>query len=66
MMPGVLTRMGNGEAVGGLEVINVVIQMKRFLCHVLVGVVELHGKAESAVLLHRGPHEEPPLKEKKG
>lgn len=65
MMPSILTRMGNSEAVGGLEIIYVVIQMERLLGHVLVGVVELNGKSESAVLLHRGPHEEPPL-EKKG
>lgn len=64
MMPSILTRMGNSEAVGGLEVIYVVIQMERLLSHVLVGVVELYGKSESAVLLHGRPHEKPPLEKK--
>lgn len=65
MMPRILTRMGNSEAVGGLEVIYVVIQMERLLSHVLVGVVELYGESESAVLLHGRPHEEPPLEERR-
>lgn len=45
--------MCNREAVGGLQVIHVVVQMERLLTHVLVGVVELHSKPERAVFLHR-------------
>lgn len=57
----VLTSMGDGEAVGRLEVIYVIVQMERLLGRVLVGVVELHGKPKSAVLLYCRPHEEPTL-----
>lgn len=49
----VLTGMSDGEAVGGLQVIHVVVQMEGLLTHVLVGVVELHSKSECAVFLHR-------------
>lgn len=36
--------------------------MERLLSGVLVGVVELDSEPEGAVLLHRGTHEQPPLK----
>lgn len=53
-----LTGMCDREAVGGLEVVNIVIEVKRFLCHILVGVVQLDSKPEGAVLLHCRAHEQ--------
>lgn len=49
----VLTGMSDREAVGGLQVIHVVVQMEGFLTHVLVGVVELHSESKCAMFLHR-------------
>lgn len=54
--------MSDGEAVGGLQVIHIVIQMEWLLTHVLIGVVKLHSKSERTVLLHRWAHEEPTFK----
>lgn len=56
--------MCNGEAVGRLEVVYVVVEMERFLRRVLVGVVKLNGEPERAVLLHRRPHKESAFKKK--
>lgn len=58
-----LTRMGDREAVGRLEVVDVVVEVERLLRGVLVGVVELDGEPERAVLLHRGTHEQSPFEE---
>lgn len=57
-----LTRMGDWKAVGGFKVVNIVVEVERLLSGVLVGVVELDGESEGAVLLHRGTHEQSPLK----
>lgn len=54
--------MGDWEAVGRLEVVDIVVEVERLLSGVLVGIVELDGEPERAVLLHRGTHEQPPLK----
>lgn len=56
--PTVLTGVCDGEAVGRLQVVHVVIEVERFLRGVLVGVVELDREPEGAVFLHRGAHEE--------
>lgn len=56
-----LTCMRDREAVGRLQVVHVVVEMKRLLGGVLVGVVELDSEPERAVLLHRGAHEQPPF-----
>lgn len=58
---GTLTRMGDREAVGRLEVVDVVVEVERLLSCVLVGVVELDSEPERAVLLHRGTHEQSAL-----
>ena len=50
--------MRDGEAVGGLEVVHVVVEVEGLLRGVLVGVVQLHGEAERAVLLDRGAQEQ--------
>lgn len=50
--------MCDGEAVGGLQVVNIVIEVEGFLRHILVGVVQLDSEPEGAVLLHRGAHEQ--------
>lgn len=63
---GILTRVGDREAVGRLEVVHVVVEVERLLGGVLVGVVELHREPEGAVLLHRGAHEETPCKLEQG
>lgn len=55
-----LTRMGDREAVGRLEVVDIVVEVERLLRGVLVGVVKLDGEPERAVLLHGGPHEQTP------
>lgn len=52
--------MGDGEAVGRLQVVDIVVEVERLLRGVLVGVVELDSEPERAVLLHRGAHEESP------
>lgn len=56
--------MGDWKAVGGLQVVDVVVEVERLLRGVLVGVVELDGEPERAVLLHRGTHEQPPFIQK--
>lgn len=50
--------MCDGETVGGLQVVHIVIEVEGFFCHILVGVVELDSKPEGAVLLHCGAHEQ--------
>ena len=57
-MGGVLTGVSDREAVGGLQVVHVVVEVERFLRHVLIGVVELNGKPERTVLLNCGAHEQ--------
>lgn len=54
--------MGNWEAVGRLEVVDIVVEVERLFRGVLVGVVELDSEPERAVLLHRGTHEQSPWK----
>lgn len=56
---GILTGVRDRETVGGLQVVHVVVEVEGLLRHILVGVVELHGEPEGAVLLHRGAHEQP-------
>lgn len=56
--------MCDREAVGGLQVVHVVIEVERFLRRILVGVVELDSEPEGAVLLHRGAHEQSPFKKR--
>ena len=56
--------MGDGEAVGRLEVVYVVVQVERLLSAVLVGVVELDSEPERTVLLHGRAHKESPCKER--
>lgn len=34
-----LTCIGDGKAVGGIQVVDVIVQMERFLCEILVRVV---------------------------
>lgn len=53
-----LTCVRDWEAIGWLQIVHVVIEMERFLSDVLIGVVELNGEAERAVLLDRGAHEQ--------
>lgn len=53
-----LTGVCDRETVGGLQVVNVVVEMEGFLRRILVGVVQLDGEPEGAVLLHRGAHEQ--------
>lgn len=53
-----LTGMCDGETVGGLQVVNIVIEVEGFLCHILVGVIQLDSKPEGAVFLHCGAHEQ--------
>lgn len=55
--------MGDREAVGRLEIVDVVVEVEGFLGGVLIGVVELDSKPERAVLLHRGSHEQSPFGE---
>lgn len=57
-----LTRMSDREAVGRLEVVDVVVEVERLLSGVLVCVVELDSEPEGTVLLHGGTHEQPPWK----
>lgn len=57
-----LTGMGDREAVGRLEVVDIVVEVERLFRGVLVGVVELDSEPERAVLLHRGTHEQSPWK----
>lgn len=54
----ILTGMCDGETVGGLQVVNIVIEVEGFLCHILVGVIQLDSKPEGAVLLHCRAHEQ--------
>lgn len=54
-----LTGVCDGETVGGLQVVHIVIEVEGFLRRVLVGVVQLDSKPEGAVLLHCGAHEQP-------
>ena len=56
--------MGDGEAVGRLEVVHVVVQVERLLSAVLVGVVQLDSEPERTVLLHGRAHKESPCKER--
>lgn len=51
--------MCDGETVGGLQVVHIVIEVEGFLRRVLVGVIQLDSKPEGAVLLHCGAHEQP-------
>lgn len=53
-----LTGVCDRETVGGLQVVNVVVEVEGFLRRILVGVVQLDGEPEGAVLLHRGAHEQ--------
>lgn len=53
-----LTGVCDRETVGGLQVVNVVIEVEGFLRRILVGVVQLDSEPEGAVLLHRGAHEQ--------
>lgn len=53
-----LTGVCDRETVGGLQVVNVVVEVEGFLSRILVGVVQLDGEPEGAVLLHRGAHEQ--------
>lgn len=55
---GVLTGVCDRETVGGLQVVNIVIEVEGFLGHILVGVIELDSKPEGAVLLHCRAHEQ--------
>lgn len=55
--------MGDREAVGRLKIVDIVVEVERFLGCVLISVVELDSKPERAVLLHRGSHEQSPLEE---
>lgn len=50
--------MCDGKAVGGLQVVDIIVEVERFLRRVLVRVVQLHCKPEGAVLLDCGAHEE--------
>lgn len=52
--------MSDREAGGRLQIVDIIIQMKRFLCHILIGVVQLHSKSEGAVLLNHRSHEKSP------
>lgn len=54
--------MGDREAVGRLEVVDIVVEVERLFRGVLVGVVELDSEPERTVLLHRGTHEQSPWK----
>ena len=56
--------MGDRKAVGRFEVIYIIIQMERFLGHILIGVIQLNSESEGAVFLHRRSHEESPWKKK--
>lgn len=60
-----LTGMCDGETVGGLQVVDVIIEVEGFLCHILIGVIQLDGEPEGAVLLHRGAHEQPTCSRRK-
>lgn len=51
-----LTGVRDGEAVGRFQVVDVIVEVKGFLRRILVGVVQLNGEPEGAVLLHRGAH----------
>lgn len=53
-----LTGVCDRETVGGLQVVNVVVEVEGFLRRILVGVVQLDSEPEGAVLLHRGAHEQ--------
>lgn len=50
--------MCDRETVGGLQVVNIVIEVEGFLRHILVGVIQLDSKPEGAVLLHCRAHEQ--------
>lgn len=50
--------MCDREAVGGFKVVHIVIEMERFLRHILVCVIQLDSEPEGAVLLHRRAREE--------
>lgn len=53
-----LTGVCDRETVGGLQVVNVVIEVEGFLGRILVGVIQLDSKPEGAVLLHCRAHEQ--------
>ncbi len=53
-----LTGVCDREAVGGLQVVNIVIEVEGFLRRILVGVIELDSEPEGAVLLHCRAHEQ--------
>lgn len=55
--------MCDGEAVGGLQVVHIVVEVEGFLRRILVGVVQLDSEPEGAVFLHRGAHEQPAYRE---
>lgn len=52
--------MSDREAVRGFEIIDVVVQVKGLLCHILIGVVELDSEAKRTMLLDSGAHEQTP------
>lgn len=53
-----LTGVCDREAVGGLQVVNIVNEVEGFLRRILVGVIQLDSEPEGAVLLHCGAHEQ--------
>lgn len=57
--------MSDRETVRGLQVVDIVIEVEGFLCHILVGVVKLDSKPEGAVLLHCGAHEQSTYRKEK-
>lgn len=57
--------MCDGEAVGGFEVVYIIIEMERFLRHILIGIIQLNSEPEGAVLLHCRAHKKPTYKRKR-
>lgn len=51
--------MCDRETVGGLQVVNIVIEVEGLLRRILVGIIQLDSKPEGAVLLHCRAHEQP-------